>query len=847
MFDFIFKRSAGSPSATDAPAYQPSPDNRPAQLEAKQSALAQAEALGEDEGAALAFLLQCEFAEARLKAAEHLHSRAVLATALEAMRNTDRRVAKLLQSRLDHYQQQELAQRQAQQCIDIARELAQERHLLPNRVADLDRSWQLVAAVPAQLQQEFDHARSILRERLEAQASLQRAVMDVLARLRALREQAERMPVAELGPVLNAIEEEFETHRTAREVQSLPRHLLPEIEQELQGFRQDLTTLASRQEAISAHLELLERWEADPVTVLKEEKLKREWQALSPMADGDTQRALQTRYEALVAGVVATQQSRQAAVTEKKQDALGQFLANLESLEKALESGSLHQASDQDKVLRALDLKSAKLSEAHSERLAKARAELGRLQGWAKWGGKVSREELLKAAEGLPVQELAALELAKKVGSLRERWKSLDGSAGPAPRELWERFDTACSAAYAPAAAHFKKLADERQNNQIKAEALIVEIRHFAESSLPGAEVAAAPDWKTIAQFCQRSLQSWQRLGVIERKEKKRLDAEFDLAMKTLSEPLESQRHLEIRRREKLIAQVNELNPGDRSAPDRLRSLQEQWQVLAKALPLARKDEQDLWQRFRRACDEVFSKRKENAAAADAERLQNLHSKEEVCASLEAAVNGSEVEIAKAVREAREAWAAAGPVPRASEAKIDARYKLAAAELQKQIDAAKRRTAAARTTALRDKLVLCNAVEQALVDGAVNAEDWRPKWQALPALSGDFERTMRARFDAAVAAMQSGGIQYAEALKQSRGSLSQELLRLEMMVGIESPPEMARDRLKLQVELLQSSLKAGQKPLTPEAQLLRVCGLAALADEQSSSRLAQAIDSLKNI
>ena len=42
---------------------------------------------------------------------------------------------------------------------------------------------------------------------------------------------------------------------------------------------------------------------------------------------------------------------------------------------------------------------------------------------------------------------------------------------------------------------------------------------------------------------------------------------------------------------------------------DKLRGLQERWQEQAKALPLERKVEQALWQRFRAACDAIFEAR----------------------------------------------------------------------------------------------------------------------------------------------------------------------------------------------------------------------------------------------
>ena len=503
------------------------------------------------------------------------------------------------------------------------------------------------------------------------------------------------------------------------------------------------------------------------------------------------------------------------------------LLDAIAGMEHALQDGALQAAMECDKTLRAIDLKAARLSEAQAARLAKARSELSRLQGWAKWGGNISREELLKAAEGLPAQAIAVPELAKKVGSLRERWKSLDVSAGPASKELWERFDASCTVAYAPAAEHFKKLAEERHNNAAKAQTMIAEAGQFA----------ATTDWKALAAFCSRAAQAWQRLGTIDRKEKKRLDAEFNLVMQALSAPLADQREEEIQRREKLIVQATALNPNERGALENLRALQESWQEQAKSLPLERAVEQQLWQRFRGACDAVFAKRKEGAAAADAERRANLHAKDALCTRLEAISGSGEDEIRTALREVRDGWSKIGPVPRASEGQIDGRYKSAQAALQVRLDAVKHAAAAAGQSALRAKLQLCRRLEQALADSAAPNERVQEEWQALAALASATERALRGRFDAAFRALQANDRAYASLLEQNRAPLAHALLRCEIVAGVDSPVELSRERLALQVEVLRSSLKAGQKSVDDATQWLHLLGLPALADDQIFARI----------
>ena len=94
-----------------------------------------------------------------------------------------------------------------------------------------------------------------------------------------------------------------------------------------------------------------------------------------------------------------------------------------------------------------------------------------------------------------------------------------------------------------------------------------------------------------------------------------------------------------------------------------------------------------------------------------------------------------------------------------------------------------------------------------------------------------------ARFKAALEALAGDRAAYVRLLEQNRPTLLQEILRLEIASGIDSGSEFARDRLKLQVEVLQSSLKSGHKPLTQAAQFQQLCAMPALVDDRTASRI----------
>src|SRR5476649_2570814 len=785
MFEFLFKRATDKPSDPQTAAAASEQTEAAAQSASRRDEQAErARALAGDEAGAVALILGSEFAGVRLAAAEHVQSRAALEQVLQAMRNTDRRVAKLMQGRLDAIRYQLAEQQKAQACIASAEKLLQDEKLTPNMVADLDRQWKITAA-DATLAAQFDTVRAALAARLETQVSLQRTIIDALAQLR-------QLPAAGLSP--------------------------DEAAQALEQAGTALAALAQHGAAFDARQSALAAWQAVAADAFDAEQMQRSWSSLPRVPDSDLSQRLQADFDTQLARApaVASVQPAPAAAKEHKEarpakaskparEVDQQFVDTLAAMEAALAEGLLHAASEHDKWLK--EHKGGRLTPAQADRLAHVRAELKRLGDWARWGGNVSREELIKAVEDLPAQNLAMSELAKKVGSMRERWKSLDALSGHAPKNLWERFDGACTAAYAPAAAHFKHLADERHSNAAKAQALIDETMAMA-----GAEHA---DWKNVAAAGQRLRQWWGRLGTIDRKEKKKLDAAFEQALSALVAPLTEQRKVEVARREQLIAEVEALTPHDRSTLDAVRRAQERWQEQAKALPLDRKVEQALWLRFRAACDQVFTARKESAHAADSERRAHLHACEAICAGLETAVfDGDDkaqlAAIAKTLREAAVAWHAVGAVPRASEQKISQRYQAATASVQAQADAIKRRAGAAQANALRDKLRLTQALEIALVgagggdgaDGAaaaIDTADWQQRWQALPALSTDYERALQGRFNAALKASDGQRAAYAGQLERNRAKLLDEVLRLEIVAGVESGAEFARERLKMQV------------------------------------------------
>jgi hypothetical protein len=414
MFQFLFKRAekAGRDTAAAPVATTPAaPSARDLQAAALQ-------ALGDDEGAAVDFILQSDFAELRLAAAGRVHSRAGLERVHGAVRNVDRRVAKLVQGRLDALRHGDAETARARAVVDDAGQLAANLALAPNQVGELDRRWAVIKA--PQLAAEFDAVRATLGARLDAQVQLQRAMIDRLVALRKLDAGAADADTAHAQ--LRQMQDEQAAALASFERSSLPRSLVSEFDLEMTRIQAGMAGREKQQAALAARGAALDAWAAEPVATLQAATLRRSWQALPALPATEAAAALQARFDALLATlpepVRAAEPAQEHAVKRDPAAAAKgadrPFLDALDAMEAALEQGSLGSAAELDKVLKdGKTGRNLRLTGAQADRLAHVRAELKRLSDWARWGGNVSREELIKAVEQMATQSLPMAELAK--------------------------------------------------------------------------------------------------------------------------------------------------------------------------------------------------------------------------------------------------------------------------------------------------------------------------------------------------------------------------------------------------------------------------------------------------
>lgn len=606
--------SASSQASSPAGGAEPEPADR--------ARFDEASALPEGEGREAAFLalaLDGARAEWRLKAAGELRTPGSWERLVQDAKERDRGVYRLGKDKLAAHRRR-VALEEAVTGLEAALAKLVEAPVIDlARLIDLDR--QAAALEGADL----GRVRA-LRARIDARIETERAGQQ---RLNALRE-AIRGAQAALGagePDLAALAQQADAW--ASEVEPLAQ--LPGIPAALaRGLRQEhaalVAAIAARQgdEARIARCRALLA-EVKALEVASEaqiEKLKHAWM----QAAGSTASPRLAELAEQFSQRLSRLRGQIKEVESQRQQARAQIEEQLQAMERALEAGETRAAFAAEEALRQLVPDASVLAPGLQRRLRAGQEAVGKLRGWQRFTAVTHRDELCAMAEKLVGSPLPPEALGREISALQENWKALDHQLGAASHAQWERFHAATARAYEPVRLHREQLAQARAAHAQARRALLDGLKALTT------RLAEAPvDWKALARGRSELVPQWFATGPVDRKEAKRLDAEWEAALKTLDQALDAERAREKARRHALIAEVEQRLEAVRAATsdesralaeamDFARAAQARWQSEASGVPLKRSVEQALWERFRAACNGIFALREESRKARETQR-----------------------------------------------------------------------------------------------------------------------------------------------------------------------------------------------------------------------------------
>ena len=233
--------------------------------------------------------------------------------------------------------------------------------------------------------------------------------------------------------------------------------------------------------------------------------------------------------------------------------------------------------------------------------------------------------------------------------------------------------------------AQAKKAEADKAKAEAKARSLAERAALVEEAETLSAVDTERMPWKSTGDRLRVLFDEWKRLQKDARLDKHSEDelwkrfsharTTFDRKRRQHFGALDEQRGQVKAAKEKLVAEAEALATSTDwgATAGAYRTLMDRWKAAGRA---SKKDDDELWARFRAAQDAFFAARTAASSVADAEFAANLEVKEALLVEAEALLPVGDVQAAKAaLRGIQERWEAAGKVPRADLGRVEGRMR----------------------------------------------------------------------------------------------------------------------------------------------------------------------------
>ena len=288
-----------------------------------------------------------------------------------------------------------------------------------------------------------------------------------------------------------------------------------------------------------------------------------------------------------------------------------------------------------------------------------------------------AKEAFCAAAEKLAENE-NVVNAFHELQKLHEQWKEYGPVAKEKREEIWDRFKAATSVINKKYQAHFEGLKAQQEDNLEKKKVLCEKLEEIAER-----EIKNTADWNQLSKEIESLQAEWRTIGFATKKENQKIYDRFRAACDKFFErkrehytTIKDSMSANLEKKQAIIAQAEALKSSTewKKTADQLIALQKQWKEIG-AVP--RKKSEQLWKRFRAACDEFFANRDANSGGEN-DYYGNLKSKKRLIEEVRA-YQCSEDDAANAaqMRSFNEKWQAIGHVPFKEKDKINDEFRTA--------------------------------------------------------------------------------------------------------------------------------------------------------------------------
>ena len=290
-----------------------------------------------------------------------------------------------------------------------------------------------------------------------------------------------------------------------------------------------------------------------------------------------------------------------------------------------------------------------------------------------------AKELFCDAAEKLAEND-NVVEAFHELQKLHEQWKEYGPVAKEYREQIWERFKAATAVINKKYQAFFEGLKEQQNDNLLKKTALCEKVEEIAAR-----EVKDSNEWNVFSKEIEDIQQEWRTIGFASKKDNQKIYDRFRAACdsfygrkRDFYNTYKESINANLERKIALCEEAEQLKSSTewKKATDQFINLQKQWKEIG-AVP--RKKSEQLWKRFRAACDEFFAERDKNAKPEN-DFYGNLKAKQRLIDEIKAyELKGDDSDVA-AMQEFQKKWQEIGFVPFKEKDKVAQAYKEAMAK-----------------------------------------------------------------------------------------------------------------------------------------------------------------------
>ena len=288
-----------------------------------------------------------------------------------------------------------------------------------------------------------------------------------------------------------------------------------------------------------------------------------------------------------------------------------------------------------------------------------------------------AKETLCEKAEKLD-QEEDVVDAFRTLQKLHEQWKEL----GPVSKEfresIWDRFRAATAVINKKHQAFFESQKGNQKENFEAKSALCEKVESIART-----EIKDSTDWNALTKEIENIQKEWKKIGFASKKENQKVYDRFRAACddffakkREFYAGFKNQMQDNLARKVELCEKAEALKDSTdwKKTSDDYIELQKQWKEIG---PVSRKKSEQVWKRFRAACDAFFENRDKHFGSVNSEQSENLEKKRAIIDEVRAYEAGDKDDAREAMRDFQERWNAIGFVPFKEKARVQDAFRKA--------------------------------------------------------------------------------------------------------------------------------------------------------------------------